>query len=77
MPSDAPDTPDLAMIGVLLQRLITEVATLRDDMNVTAAILHRLDNGQERMLAEVRAMHAQHSRFGNRLRALEEKAAGA
>jgi hypothetical protein len=71
--SDVPETPDLAFIGHQLGRLINEVATLRDDMNVMAAIVRRIDNGQERMLEEIRAMHAQHNRFGSRLRALEEK----
>jgi hypothetical protein len=71
--SDTPEQPDLAFIGHQLARLINDVATLRDDVNVMAAIVRRIDNGQERMLDEIRAMHAQHNRIASRVRALEEK----
>jgi hypothetical protein len=64
---------DLTYIGQALQRLVAEVASLRDDMRVMAAIVQRLDNSQARMLEEIRAMHRQHSRFGERLRQLEEQ----
>ena len=64
---------DLAYVGQALQRLIGEVASLRDDMRVMSAIVQRLDNSQARMLEEMRAMHRQHSRFGERLRQLEEQ----
>ena len=64
---------DLVFIGQGLQRLIGEVASLRDDMPVMSAIVQRLDNSQARMLEEIRAMHRQQSRFGERLRQLEEQ----
>jgi hypothetical protein len=63
---------DLAYVGQALLRLIGEVAGLRDDMRVMAAIVQRLDNSQARMLEEMRAMHRQHSRFGERLWPPEE-----
>jgi hypothetical protein len=56
-----------------LQPLTTEVATLRDDVNVMAAIVRRIDNNQDRMLDELRAMHRQHERVADRVRQLEEK----
>lgn len=64
---------DLAYIGQALQRLIAEVASLRDDLHVMAAIVQRLDNSHGRLLEEVRAIHRQQSRFGDRLRQLEEQ----
>ena len=55
--SDNPSEPsvDLGFIGQALQRLTTEVASLRDDMHVLVAIVQRLDNSQGRMLEELRA----------------------
>ena len=65
---------DLAYVGRALQRLTSELASLRDDMHVLTAIVQRLDNSQGRILEEIRAMHRQHSRFGERLRQLEGQA---
>jgi hypothetical protein len=65
-------TVDLAYIGRSLQRLTTEVASLRDDMQVLTAIVHRLDNSHARLLDEVRATHSQISRLANRVRELEK-----
>lgn len=50
---------DLAYVGRALQRLTDEVASLRDDMQVLTAIVHRLDNSHTRLLSEIRATHAQ------------------
>ena len=73
--SDTPSEPaiDLGFIAQALQRLTTEVASLRDDMHVLTAIVQRLDNSQGRMLEELRAMHRQHSRLSARVRQLEEQ----
>lgn len=64
---------DLACVARVLQRLTAEVASLRDGMRVLTAIVQRLDNAQGRMLEELRAMHQQQSRFGERLLLLEEQ----
>ncbi len=73
--SDDRDEPviDRAFVGQALQRLIAEVASLRDDMHVMSAIVQRLDNSHGRLLEEVRAIHRQQSCFGDRLRQLEEQ----
>ena len=55
---------------------MTDVATLRDDMLVTAAILRRLDNGQRDMLAEMRALHDIQQRWVERVRKLEDAREG-
>jgi hypothetical protein len=73
--SDTPSEPaiDLTYTGRVLQRLTTEIASLRDDMHVLTATVQRLDNSQGRMLEELRAMHSQYSRLNNRVRQLEEQ----
>ncbi len=71
--SDISENVDLAFIVTALNRLITEVATLRDDMKVMAAILQRLDNDQDRMLQEIRAMPSQHDRVAARVKQLEDR----
>ncbi len=73
--SDSPSEPtiDLGYIGRALQRLTSEVASLRDDMNVLTAIVQRLDNSHGRMLEELRAMPRPHSRLNERVRQLEEQ----
>jgi hypothetical protein len=71
--SDSPSEPiiDPGYIGQALQRLTTEVASLRDDMHVLTAIVQRLDNSQGRMLEELRGIHRQYSRSNGRVRQLE------
>jgi hypothetical protein len=64
---------DMGYIGQALQRLTSEVASLRDDMHVLTAIVLRLDNSQGRMLEELRGMHRQYSRLNERVRQLESQ----
>ena len=70
---DSPSEPaiDLGYIGQALQRLTSEVASLRDDLHVLTAVVQRLDNSHGRMLEDIRAMHRQHSRLTDRVRRLE------
>ena len=56
----AEENVTLEFIGMHLERLTTEVASLRDDM---AAILQRLDNSHSNLLTEVRSVHSQISRI--------------
>jgi hypothetical protein len=53
----------LEFIGMHLERLTTEVASLRDDMRVMAVILQHLDNSHSKLLTEVRSVHSQISRI--------------
>ena len=73
--SDNPSEPtiDLGYLGLAMQRMITELASLRDDMHVLTAIVQRLDNSQGRMLEELRGMHRQYSRLSERVPQLEEQ----
>jgi hypothetical protein len=61
----------LPRISAALQPPATEVATPGDDVNVTAAIVQSIDNGRDRMLDELRAMHRQNERMADRQ--LQEK----
>jgi ubiquinone biosynthesis protein UbiJ len=72
MSDERGEAVDLAYIGRALQRLINEVASLRDDTNVLTAIVARLDNSHTRLLEEIRATHSQISRLANRVRQLED-----
>jgi hypothetical protein len=67
-------------IGGTLQRLTTEVASLRDDMRVLTAIVLRhqttpirLDETMNGILEQMRAMVAQNARIVDRLRAVEDR----
>jgi hypothetical protein len=71
MSEDHPVTLDF--IAAQLQRVLSEIRILRDDVDVLAAIVRRLDNNQALMLDELRAMHAQQQRTAARVRALEER----
>lgn len=52
---------------------LTELGTLRDDAQVLAAIMQRLDGTLCGAVAEIRAVHAQFSRPTNRVRQSEQK----
>jgi len=71
MSEDRPVT--LEFIAAQLQRVLSEIRILRDDVDVLAAIVRRLDNNQAHMLDELRAMHGQQQRTAARVRALEER----
>jgi hypothetical protein len=72
---------DLNFIARQMERLITEVAAMRDDARVHGAILLRIDNTVARhqamfgeILDELRAVHMQITRMNDRVRKLEDAA---
>jgi hypothetical protein len=65
-------TPDLAFLSRQLDRVLTEIGSLRDDMAVLTAIVMRLDGSQSALLQETRATHSQIARMNDRVRKLEE-----
>jgi hypothetical protein len=69
----------LEFLAKQLERVLTEQASLREDMHVLTSIVLRHDNTLTRMseeirdmLGQMRAMVTQHQRFDQRLRRLEE-----
>jgi hypothetical protein len=71
MSEDHPVTLDV--IATQPQRVLSETRILRDDVDVLAAIVRRLDKNQALMLDELRAMHAKQQRTAARVRAVEER----
>ena len=74
---------NLEFIAGQLQRVLSELRILRDDIDVLAAIARRLDNSYDRLVGEMReirdelrATHAQQQRTVSRVRALEERGDG-
>jgi hypothetical protein len=69
------ETITLEFLARQLDRVLTEQAAMRDDIRVLTAIVLRHENTLVDMLQQVRAMVAQHQRFNDRLRRLEEQPA--
>jgi hypothetical protein len=55
------------------QRMLDEMGSVRDDMQVLTAMVMRLDGTVGLVLTELRAMHSQHQRLANRVRRIEEQ----
>jgi len=53
------------------QRVLDELSTMRDDMQVLTAMVMRLDGTVGLVLTELRA--SQHNRLANRVRRVEEQ----
>jgi hypothetical protein len=53
---------DLAFIARQLERLVDDVAGLKDDMPVVMARLDLIDATTHSLVTEVRAMHSRHDR---------------
>ena len=66
------ETVTLEFLARQLERVLTEQAAMRDDIRVLTAITLRHENTLKDRLGQIRAMVAQHQRFSDRLRRLEE-----
>ena len=63
---------DLAFSARQLERLVNDVAGLKDDMTVVMARRDRLDATTHSLVTEVRAMHSRHDRVAKRVERLED-----
>ena len=61
----------LEFLACQQDRMLADLASLRDDVNVLTAIVQRLENSHTRLLTEIRATYSQISRHGERLLRLE------
>jgi hypothetical protein len=50
--------PTLEFLARQQDRILAELASLRDDVNVLTVIVQPLDNSHTRVLAEIRATHS-------------------
>jgi hypothetical protein len=64
---------DLEFLARQLERVITDLATLRDDVMVVMARIDRIDATAQSLVVEVRAMHSRHERPSRRVERLEER----
>jgi len=71
-------TIDLDFISKQLERVLTEIGSMRDDMRVMQAILMRhdvsfgkQDENTASLLTELRAIHSQITRMNDRIRKVE------
>jgi hypothetical protein len=63
---------DLAFIPRQLEKLVNDMAGLKDHMIVVMARLDRLDATTHSLVTEVRAIHSRHDRVAKRVERLEE-----
>ena len=76
------ETVTLEFLGAQFERVFVELAAvraeqvaIRDDIRVLTAIVPRHENTLIDVLQQIRTMVAQHQRFNDRLRRLEEQPA--
>jgi hypothetical protein len=76
------ETVTLEFLGAQMERMLARMEAFQDDMRVLTAIVLRHENTLNDMREEMRgmlgqmsAMVAQHQRFSDRLRRLEEQSA--
>ena len=63
---------DLNFIARQNERIVTDLASLRDDMAVLTAMVIRLDGSMTGLLQEMRATHGQIARMNDRIHKLED-----
>ena len=64
--------PDLNFISRQVERLVTDVASMRDDVAVLSAMVLRLDGSMSALLQETRATHTQIARMNDPIPRLED-----
>ncbi len=65
---------DLEFLARQIERVISDLATLKDDAMVVMARLDRIDATVQSLVVEVRAMHSRHERLARRVEHVEDRA---
>ena len=68
------ETVTLEFLGRQFERVLTEQASIREDLQVLTSIVLRHDASLSAIIEQLRGMTAQFNRFDARLRRLEEQA---
>jgi peptidoglycan hydrolase CwlO-like protein len=63
---------DINFLARRSERIMSEIASLRDDAAVLTSIVLRLDGSMTAVLQEMRATHTQIARMNDRIRKLED-----
>lgn len=63
---------DINFLARQSERIMSEIASLRDDAAVLTSIVLRLDGSMTAVLQEMRATHTQIARMSDRIRKLED-----
>ena len=63
---------DINFVARQSERIMSEIASLRDDAAVLTSIVLRLDGSMTAVLQEMRATHTQIARMNDRIRKLED-----
>jgi len=63
----------LEFLAKQIERVLVDVASTREDVNVLTAIVMRQDTTMAALLTEIRGVHAQISRVQQRLAKLEKE----
>ena len=63
---------DINFLARQSERIMSEIASLRDDAAVLISIVLRLDGSMTAVLQEMRATHTQIARMNDRIRKLED-----
>ena len=64
----------LEFLGRQIERVINDVANIRDDITVLTAISTRLETSVQTLTVEIRAMQRQFARMNDRVSRLEDAA---
>ena len=67
------DEIDLNFLARQIERVLSQLGSLRDEQRIQFAILQRLDHTMTSLVDEMRAVHRQIARMNDRVQKLEDQ----